>query len=70
MVLTNDETLYGRCMHLKGQGLAKYRQYWHDIIGYNYRMTNICAAIGVAQMTTIDNILVRKRRIAQWYKNI
>ena len=31
-------------------------------------MTNICAAIGVAQMTTIDNILVRKRRIAQWYK--
>ncbi len=31
-------------------------------------MTNICAAIGVAQMTTIDNILVRKRLIAQWYK--
>jgi len=68
MVLTNDETLYERCLHLKGQGLAKYRQYWHDILGYNYRMTNICAAIGLAQLENIEGIIFEKRRIATWYK--
>ncbi|GHV42916.1 GDP-perosamine synthase [Spirochaetia bacterium] len=67
MVLTNDETLYNRCLHLKGQGLAKYRQYWHDIIGYNYRMTNICAAIGLAQLENIESVIVKKRQIAIWY---
>lgn len=68
MVVTNDETLFDRCTHLKGQGLAKHRQYWHDVVGYNYRMTNICAAIGVAQMETIGEIIAKKRQIADWYK--
>lgn len=69
MVVTNDETLFERMKHFKGQGLAKYRQYWHDIVGYNYRMTNICAAIGLAQIERIDEILEKKQKIAQWYKN-
>ncbi|CAL65533.1 DegT/DnrJ/EryC1/StrS family aminotransferase [Christiangramia forsetii] len=68
MVVTNDKTLYDRLVHLKGQGLAKYREYWHDAIGYNYRMTNICAAIGLAQLEQIDNILKKKKQIAGWYK--
>lgn len=68
MVVTNDETLYARSVHYKGQGLAKYRQYWHDVIGYNYRMTNICAAIGLAQLEQVDTILQKKRRIATWYR--
>lgn len=68
MVTTNDETLYERIVHLKGQGLAKYREYWHDAIGYNYRMTNICAAIGLAQLEQVDGILKKKREIALWYR--
>jgi perosamine synthetase len=68
MVITDDETLYNRCMHLKGQGLAKYRQYWHDIIGYNYRMTNICAAIGLAQLEKIELFIAKKRQVSVWYK--
>ncbi len=68
MVCTNNETLYSRSVHLKGQGLAKHRQYWHDIIGYNYRMTNICAAIGLAQIEQANEIIKKKREIAQWYK--
>lgn len=68
MVVTNDDTLYDRAMHLKGQGLAKHRQYWHDIIGYNYRMTNICAAIGLAQLERADKIIEKKRMIAKWYQ--
>jgi len=68
MVLTNDGSLHDRIVHLKGQGLAKYREYWHDIIGYNYRMTNICAAIGVAQLEQIGSVLSKKRQIAKWYQ--
>ena len=68
MVVTNDETLHDRLVHLKGQGLAKYREYWHDAIGYNYRMTNICAAIGLAQLERIDETLAKKKQIADWYK--
>ncbi len=68
MVVTNDETLFERSVHFKGQGLAKHRQYWHDVIGYNYRMTNICAAIGLAQLEQIDDFLSRKRRVAKFYE--
>lgn len=68
MVVTNDETLFERAKHFKGQGLAKYREYWHDVIGYNYRMTNICAAIGLAQLEQIDKILKEKERIANCYR--
>ena len=68
MVITNDETLHARSMHFKGQGLAKHRQYWHDVIGYNYRMTNICAAIGLAQVEQIENVLKEKKRVADTYR--
>lgn len=68
MVVTNNETLYDRAVHFKGQGLAKHRQYWHDVVGYNYRMTNICAAIGVAQLEQVDQFISRKIEIATLYK--
>lgn len=67
MVVTNDETLYDRAVHFKGQGLAKHRQYWHDVVGFNYRMTNICAAIGLAQLERADQLLEKKRQVANWY---
>jgi perosamine synthetase len=68
MVVTNDQTLHDRSLHFKGQGLAKYREYWHDVVGYNYRMTNICAAIGLAQLEQADEFLNKKREIAERYK--
>jgi perosamine synthetase len=67
MVVTNDETLYNRATHFKGQGLAKYREYWHDVVGYNYRMTNICAAVGLAQLERADELIEKKIQIADWY---
>ena len=67
MVITNDETLHDRAVHFKGQGLAKHRQYWHDVIGYNYRMTNICAAIGLAQLENVVSVLAEKKRVADTY---
>lgn len=67
MVITNDTSLADRARKIKGQGLANNRQYYHDIIGYNYRMTNICAALGVAQMAKLHNILIAKSRIFMAY---
>jgi perosamine synthetase len=67
MVVTDDQTLYNRIVQYKGQGLAKHREYWHDVIGYNYRMTNICAAIGLAQLEQVDKFLFRKKEIANIY---
>ena len=67
MVVTNSKALYERARNLKNQGIAD-TLYWHDAIGYNFRMTNICAAIGVAQLERIDEILENKIRIATTYK--
>ena len=69
MVCTNDQTLAERCLKLKGQGLALYREYWHDVVGYNYRMTNICAAIGLAQLERANQFLEQKRKLFQKYVN-
>jgi perosamine synthetase len=67
MIVTNDETLYDRAYHLKMHGLAKYREYWHDTLGFNYRMTNICAAIGLAQLEKAHEKIAKKRQLAAWY---
>jgi perosamine synthetase len=68
MVVTNDKSIFEKVYRLKGQGLVPGREYWHDIIGYNYRMTNICAAIGLAQLEQVEHFLAQKRQIAQNYK--
>jgi perosamine synthetase len=68
MVVTNDQTIYDRSVHYKGQGLSKHRVYWHDVVGYNYRMTNICAAIGLAQLEQVGTFAARKQEIAQVYQ--
>ncbi|HOJ18057.1 MAG: DegT/DnrJ/EryC1/StrS aminotransferase family protein [Ignavibacteriales bacterium] len=70
MVVTNDETLWDRAYHLRMHGLAKYREYWHDVLGFNYRMTNICAAIGLAQLEKADEKISAKRKLAQKFMEI
>lgn len=70
MVVTSDDMLAERIHRLKGQGLAPYREYWHDIVGYNYRMTNIAAAIGLAQLENAELFLTRKRAIAKCYRQL
>lgn len=67
MVVTNDAGLAARCRHLRGQGVSPTRTYWHDVVGFNYRMTNVAAAIGCAQLERVGDVLVRKRTIAARY---
>lgn len=69
MVVTRDKALYDRAIHLRGQGLAADREYWHDAIGFNYRMTNICAAIGVAQLERVEAFLERKRALFDMFRD-
>ena len=68
MVITNDAALASRLRQTKGQGQSLTRRYWHEILGFNYRMTNIAAAIGTAQMERLPSILERKRSLAFQYR--
>jgi perosamine synthetase len=68
MVVTNDSELAERMLQLKSQGMDPKRRYWFPIVGYNYRMTNIEAAIGLAQLENIEWHLQQRRRIAEYYK--
>jgi perosamine synthetase len=70
MVCSNNKNLIDKVIKFKGQGLSvkkNKKYYWHDVIGYNYRMTNICAAIGCAQIKKINKILLKKKKIFQLY---
>jgi len=67
MVVTDDDKLANKVRQLKGQGMDPKRRYWFPIIGYNYRMTNIQAAIGLAQLEKADWHIYRRREVASWY---
>lgn len=68
MVVTDDEELAARLRLLRGQGQDPNRRYWFPIVGFNYRLTNVAAAIGVAQLERIDWHLERRREVAGWYR--
>lgn len=69
MVLTNDSKIADKCRLMRDHGMMPKSRYWHELIGYNYRMTNIQAAIGVAQMGKIESIIEKKKIIALEYDN-
>jgi perosamine synthetase len=68
MLVTNRADLAEKVRMLRDHGMSPERRYWHPVLGYNYRVTNLQAALGVAQMEKVDAILSTKRRIAQAYK--
>lgn len=68
MVTTNDDHLARHVRQLKGQGQDPDHRYWFPMLGYNYRMTNIEAAIGLGQIERIDWHTARRRETAEWYR--
>ncbi|MEM1554683.1 MAG: DegT/DnrJ/EryC1/StrS family aminotransferase [Thermoproteota archaeon] len=68
--LTNNEELANRIRILRDHGMNPNKKYWHDIIGFNYRMTNLQAALGVAQLKKIDSLVAKKRYIATVYRKL
>ena len=68
MVSSSNKELVNRAAYLKSQAVSKEKEYWHDELGFNYRMTNICSAIGLAQLEKADIILQKKQKISMWYQ--
>jgi perosamine synthetase len=67
MVLFNDQATHEKAMVLRDHGMSKQKRYWHDFVGFNYRMTNIQAAIGCAQLERLDEFVQAKRKMAAAY---
>ncbi|MEZ4774562.1 MAG: aminotransferase class I/II-fold pyridoxal phosphate-dependent enzyme [Bacteroidia bacterium] len=67
MILTADQTLAQKLRHLSTQAKADPEEYFHDEVGYNYRLPNILAALGLAQMEQLENFLKKKRADAALY---
>ncbi len=68
MIVTDDEALAKRAKHLTTQAKSDPFEYMHDAIGYNYRLVNVAAAMGVAQMEQLPGFLQRKKEIIAFYK--
>ncbi|MDC0606048.1 LegC family aminotransferase [Flavobacteriaceae bacterium] len=69
MILTNDEEIANRAKHLTTTAKTDPLDYFHDEVGYNYRLVNVLAAIGVAQMENFESILKRKKEIDALYRS-
>ncbi len=70
MVLTNNDEFAERAKALRNLCFQKSRRFYHDELGYNFRLTNIQAALGVSQMERIGKIIERKREIAHKYNEL
>ena len=70
MVLFRDSTHYELARTLRDHGMSTNKRYWHNHIGFNYRLTNLQAALGVAQLERLPEILHNKSRIMSTYLNL
>ena len=68
MILTNDKEIAFKARHLTTTAKTDPLDYFHDEVGYNYRLVNVLAAIGVAQMENFETILKRKKEIDALYR--
>ncbi|HRB30110.1 MAG TPA: LegC family aminotransferase [Ferruginibacter sp.] len=69
MIVTHNEAFAKKAKHLTTQAKSDPFEYIHDEIGYNYRLVNVAAAMGVAQMEQLPGFLKRKKEIIAFYKN-
>lgn len=69
MLVLKDPSVLERARILRDHGMSPERRYWHEEIGFNYRLTNLQAAVGVAQLERVDQFVERKRCIANQYKS-
>jgi perosamine synthetase len=70
MVTTDDDALAARVRTLRGQGMDAERRYWFPVVGYNYRMMNLPAAVGLAQLERADWHTGRRREVADAYRSL
>lgn len=70
MFVTDDHELYETVLTLSNHGRSRNqpKQFWPDVVGFKYKMSNIQAALGCAQMERIEQLINRKREIMQYYR--
>jgi perosamine synthetase len=68
MVTTNNQALAEEMRRLKNHGMDPERKFWFTSVGYNYRLTNVACAIGLAQLEKIEWHLEQRRLVAAWYR--
>jgi perosamine synthetase len=68
MITTDDEDFYNRCRYLRDHAMSKEKRYWHTAPGFNFRMTNIQAAIGCAQLERVSDFMEKRQLVFKWYK--
>ncbi|MBU4224664.1 MAG: DegT/DnrJ/EryC1/StrS family aminotransferase [Chloroflexi bacterium] len=67
LLTTDEDALAEKVRFLRDHAMSPEKRYWHTEVGFNYRMTNLQAALGVAQMERIEEFIARKRWIAESY---
>jgi perosamine synthetase len=68
MALTNSPEIARRARLLRDHGMTVGKRYWYEVVGFNYRMTNLQAAVGCAQLKRADDLIAAKRQIAARYE--
>jgi len=68
MCVTNDESLFRRMCIFRDHGRTDPKLFKHDVVGYNYRMTNLQAAVGIPQLRRVDEIIAVKRTLTEKYR--
>lgn len=69
MIVTNNKKIYDLCSSLRNQGRAENMQWLdHKYLGYNYRLDEMSAAVGLAQLGKLDFMIAERRRVAGWYE--
>jgi len=70
VLTTDDDKIATRARHLRDHAMSKERRYWHDQLGFNFRMTNLQAALGVAQMERIREFIDKRTLVFNWYATL
>jgi len=67
-VIFNDADAYNRAKILRDHGMTPGKRYWHDVVGFNYRLTNLQAAVGCAQFEQLPGFREKRKQIFSWYE--
>lgn len=71
MILTDDEGLADICMSLRNQGRSKGDSWLtHERLGYNFRISDINCALGLAQLSRIEEFKAKRKQVAEWYRRM
>jgi len=67
-IIFNDAEIYNKAKILRDHGMTPSKRYWHDVVGFNYRLTNLQAAVGCAQFEQLNDFREKRKQIFNWYE--